>query len=128
MIPSISSVPPALERAQRMALLVAGAAAAACAIGLFLSPGQLLRSSLTAYVFWVGIALGCMGILMLQHLTGGGWGIVLRRILEAGAASLPWMALLFVPLAVSLASVYPWARPEAVAADPALQQKQAYLN
>ena len=46
---------------------------------------QALRSYLLGYTYWGGIGIGCLGILMLQHLTGGSWGLVIRRILEAGA-------------------------------------------
>ena len=46
---------------------------------------QFFHSYLVAYMFWAGIALGSLALLMLQHLTGGGWGLVIRRVLEAAA-------------------------------------------
>jgi hypothetical protein len=79
-------------------------------------------------MFWFGLGIGCLGLLMLHHVVGGQWGDVLRPMLEAGAATLPWLALLFVPLLFGLAALYPWARPAAVAADPLLQHKAPYLN
>jgi len=121
-------MPAGLERAQRSALLVAGAAGAILAIGGFLDLEQLLRSYLVSFVFWTGIALGCLALVMLQHLTGGAWGIAIRRILEAGASVLPWMALLFLPIALGLPKLYLWAQPAAVAADPILRHKVPYLN
>jgi len=65
---------------------------------------------------------------MLHHLVGGRWGFMIQRLLEAGIQTLPLMALLFIPLLFGLSVLYPWARPEVVAADPLLQQKAAYLN
>ena len=81
-------------------------------------PDQLLRSpTWSAYVFWVGIALGCMGLTMLHHLVGGSWGLVVRRPMEAGGMTLLPLAVLFLPLALGLSRLYPWARPEEVALD-----------
>lgn len=128
MIPGIRDIPPALERAGRTALGVGVAGLLACGAGLFLDPDQFFRSWLWAWTFWVGIAAGCVALLMLQHLTGGRWGLVLRRLMEAGGRTLPLLALLFVPLLFGLPRIYLWARPEAVAADALLQHKQPYLN
>jgi hypothetical protein len=89
---------------------------------------QFFRSYLIAYLFWLGIALGCLPLLMLHHLAGGRWGFVLRRILEAGTRTLPLMFLLFVPLVFGIHSLYEWSRPEIVAQDAVLQAKRGYLN
>jgi hypothetical protein len=89
---------------------------------------QLFRSYLIAYLFWLGIALGCLPLLMLHHLVGGTWGFVIRRILEAGTRTLPLMLLLFVPLLFGIHSLYEWSRPDVVANDALLQAKHAYLN
>jgi hypothetical protein len=119
---------PDMRRLGRGALAVGIGGAVLCAIGWGVSPGQFFRSYLVAYLFWLGIALGCLGILMLQHLTGGAWGIVIRRLLESGARTLPLLALLFVPILFGLQELFVWARPEAVAADEILQHKSLYLN
>jgi hypothetical protein len=89
---------------------------------------QFFRSYLIAYLFWLGIALGCLPLLMLHHLVGGTWGFVIRRILEAGTRTLPLMLLLFVPLLFGIHSLYDWSRPDVVANDEVLKAKQAYLN
>jgi hypothetical protein len=112
----------------RRALAAGLAGAAACAIGFFLDREQFFRSYLLAFVFWIGIPLGCLGIAMLHNLTGGGWGSVVRRLGEAATRTLPLMALLFVPIALGAPHLYEWARPDAVAASAALQRKSAYLN
>jgi hypothetical protein len=64
---------------------------------------------------------------MVQHLSGGAWGIVSRRVFEAAVRTLPVMAVLFLPIAFNLTHLYEWARPEALH-DAAIQTKAAYLN
>ena len=99
-----------------------------CLAGVVFDAPQFFRSYLVAYLFAIGFPLGCLSLLMLHHLVGGNWGFVIQRLLEAGARTLPLMALLFVPIAAGAHDLYLWARPEVVAADPLLQQKSLYLN
>ncbi|MDB5051852.1 MAG: hypothetical protein JWO30_4923 [Fibrobacteres bacterium] len=96
--------------------------------GWMLEPGQFFRSWLFAYLVCLQLALGCFALLMVSRLTGGDWGEVLRGSLESGAACLPWMALGFVPIGFGMREVFPWARPETMAASAKLMQKAAYLN
>ncbi len=63
---------------------------------------QALRSWLLGFIFWAGIGIGCIGVLMLQYLTGGAWGVVIRRTLEAGTRTLPIIFVLFIPLALGI--------------------------
>jgi hypothetical protein len=123
-----AAMPPALEHLQQRALVAGVAGLLLSAVGLLVNPDQFFRSYLLGYVFWIGISLGGLAIVMLHHLTGGAWGFLIRRPLESASRVLPVMALLFVPLVFGLAHLYLWARPEAVAADPVLQHKEAYLN
>ena len=60
---------------------------------------------------WLGLALGSMAILMIRHLTGGGWGTVIRRILGAAMRTLPLLALLFIPVILGIHRIYIWAQP-----------------
>jgi hypothetical protein len=71
---------------------------------------QALRSWLLGFVLWAGIGIGCLGILLTQYLTGGAWGVISRRVLEAGAKTLPILLVLFIPLAIGVwtRSVYTW--------------------
>jgi len=89
---------------------------------------QFFRSYLIAYLFWLGVALGCLPLLMLHHLVGGTWGFVIRRVLEAGTRTLPLMVVLFVPLLFGIHSLYEWSHADVVARDAVLQAKRAYLN
>lgn len=88
---------------------------------------QFFQSYLIAYIFWIGLTLGSLGLLMLQFLSGGAWGLVGRRVFEAGTRTLPLMVVLFIPLAINLPTLYKWARPEA-AEDAIIHSKAAYLN
>jgi hypothetical protein len=123
-----SATPVLLRRVRLPALAVGLLGLAACLLGAFLDPGAFFPSYLFGYLFWLGIALGSLAIVMLYHLVGGSWGFPIRRLLEAAAMTLPLLALLFVPLLFGLGELYEWARPAAVAADPLLQHKQPYLN
>jgi hypothetical protein len=116
------------DRLERRCLTVGGAALFLSVGGAFLNPSRFFQAYLLGYLFWVGIALGCLAILMLHHLVGGRWGFVIQRFLEAGVRTLPLMALLFLPILLGLKDLYLWARPEAVAAEEILRHKQAYLN
>ena len=79
-------------------------------------------------MFWLGVALGSLALLMVQHLSGGAWGVVIRRVLEAASRTLPLMALLFLPIAFGMHELYHWAHAEVVAHDAILQHKAPYLN
>lgn len=117
-----------LERPQSIALAVGVAGLGLSVLGGLANPDQFFHSYLIGYLFWVGIALGCLPLMMIHHLTGGAWGLVIRRTLEAGTRTLPLMIALFLPLLFGLRFLYEWARPEAVAADELLQHKSPYLN
>ena len=90
-------------------------------------PEHFFAAYLVGYLFWLGIALGSMGLTMLHHLTGGSWGLVIRRPLEAGAATVPLLALLFLPIAFGMPTLYPWARADSAAHWTRLC-KASYLN
>jgi hypothetical protein len=113
---------------QKRSLEVGLIAAVLCAGGALIFPPAFFRAYLSAYIFWIGIPVGCVALLMLHHLVGGRWGFMIQRVLEAAIQTLPLMGLLFIPLFFGLSDLYPWARTEVVAADPLLQQKAAYLN
>jgi hypothetical protein len=125
---STESLQPGFDRFQKRSLIVGVAALALCAAGALHSPTQFFRSYLLAFVFWVGVALGCSAILMLHHLVGGRWGFPLRRCLESGALTFYLMAVFAVPLLFGLRLLYSWADPEKVKLDAILQYKAPYLN
>lgn len=111
-----------------MSLAVGILALAGCFVGWMIEPVMFFRSYLTSFVFWIQLALGSLGVLMMQYVTGGRWGTILKRPLESAALTLPILAVLFVPIVVGMYHLYPWTDPAVVAADPVLQKKQIYLN
>jgi hypothetical protein len=109
-------------------MFVGLAGIALCAVGFAANREHFFRSYLLAYVFWIGIALGSLALSMVHHLSGGAWGVVIRRVLEAASRTLPFMALLFLPIAFGMHELYLWANADAVAKDAILQHKAPYLN
>ena len=122
------SLATALTRWQRIALFVGVVGLALSGVGAFLDPKQFFFSYLFGVVFWTGLSLGMLCVLMMHALTNGGWGFLIRRFLEAGAYVVPLMALLFLPVFLGLHHLYPWTDPDVVAHSEALQKKQLYLN
>ena len=89
---------------------------------------QFFRSYLLGFMFWIGLSLGCAAFLLMNYLTGGKWGLPIKRPLEAGVRTLPLMVAFVVPLLFGMHSLFPWTHPNIVAADPELQIKRVYLN
>ncbi len=86
---------------------------------------QALRSWLLGFVFWGGIGIGCLGVLILQYLTGGAWGVVTRRILEAGSRTIPILFALFLPIMFGVTFLYEWTHlPD----DEIVKWRQPYLS
>ncbi len=121
--------PPNLSDRQNRALIVGIVFFVALIVAALLNARQFLQSYLIGWTFWTGIAVGSLALLMLQHLTGGGWGLVIRRVLEASTRTLPLMAVLFVPVILGAHTIYhEWTDHEEVAHHPAVQFKTPYLN
>jgi hypothetical protein len=101
---------PLLDRIQLPALVAGGVGILLCIVGLLIPSArdQFFLSWLLAFLFWLGFPLGAFAILMLQYLTGGRWGLVLRRLLESATATLPLLAILFLPLFFGLGKLYIW--------------------
>src|SRR5262252_7098149 len=124
---------------QRGALIASAVGFAAWALGWLLAavlgdPALLMKvffSYLFAFVFCLAIPLGSMAIGLIHNQTGGAWGLTIHRVLEAATRTVPFMAILFVPLLLGLDQLYLWADPAQVH-EPALRdllnRKLPYLN
>ena len=108
------AAPPIAAVMQRRALLFGIVLAVVSVIGFVIEPRQAFHSYLLAYMFCLGLTLGPMAMLMVWHLTGGDWGVPIRRIFEAAMTTIPMMAAAFIPIAISayLLLNYSWADPE----------------
>jgi hypothetical protein len=92
------------------------------------NPKQFYFSWLVAFLFFMSLALGGLFFVLIQYASQGGWGIVLRRIGETIFATVPVMALLFVPVVIGLHDLYEWSHAEALEHDALLRWKAPYLN
>ena len=120
--------PPSIAALQNKALGIGLVGMAASIAGYLSDPKAATESYLLAFIYWIAFPLGSLGLMMVHHLSGGGWGMPVRRIFEAASRTLPFMALLGVPLLLGMHHLYAWTDAAHVAADPVLVQKQAYLN
>ena len=138
-----------LDGIQRIALIVGLLAAVALAVGGFQDHHQFFKSYLFAYFFPLGLAVGSLGLTMINYLTGGFWGHGARRQFQAAIRTLPFLALLFIPIAIAFMTqpaaghatqetvvghahgnfwLYPWTDADLVAGDKLLQHKSVWLN
>src|SRR5882757_8779394 len=113
---------------ERRSLAIGAAGIVVCAAAALLSWQHFLRAYLVAWNFWAGVSLGSLALLMIQYITGGAWGLLLRRFLEAAAGNILLLGLLFLVLLPGLPVLYVWARPAAGAESAVFQHKRAYLN
>jgi len=69
-------------------------------------PPALAESVLFAFVVLAGLAVGSLGLLLIGRLLGREWLTPLDDELEPAALTLPWLALLAVPLAFAAEVLY----------------------
>jgi hypothetical protein len=116
-----------LARRRSRALIAGIVGLVACGIAFVADRNHFYISWLISYLLFFSISLGCLGFVMIQHLTGGVWG-VFRRIFEAGSRTMPLMILLFIPIVIGVKVIFPWANPEVVARDEILEHRELYQN
>ncbi len=121
--------PSSVSRVQTGGWTVGGVALLVAMFGAFTSPDKFYQSYLFSYLLVLGLTLGSLGLLMLQHLTGGAWGIIIRRPLEAAAQNIWLVILMFVPVVLGMNSLYrAWLNPELRKAEPLSTFQQSYLT
>jgi hypothetical protein len=119
---------PDLRRMQRPLLTAGIVGLSVSAIGGLFNPTQFFQSYLMAYMLCLGTTLGCLALGMVHQLSGGAWGVVLRRPIGGAVRVLPILTLLFLPILFGMSRLYVWTHADAVAADEALRHKHLYLN
>jgi hypothetical protein len=125
---SVTTDSPALARLQQLGLGVGVVGLLAGVAGALGNPDQFFRSWLIGFLLCLGLSMGSLALLMLQHMSGGLWGLVARRVFEAASRALPFVAVAFIPLLFGMPRVFLWAQPDKVATDHILQIKAPYLN
>ena len=98
--------PESIDRIRQRALIAGMVGLVICIIGILKAPDRFFPSYLLAFMFVLGLSLGSLGLLMLQHLTGGNWGIIIRRPLESATRALALVAVLFVPIFFGMRYLY----------------------
>jgi hypothetical protein len=117
------TTPPVIKSIGKKALIVAALGGVVALYLAFANPTVFFRGYLVSYMDWLGVCLGSMVIVMIRHMTGGGWGVIIRRILGASMRTLPLMVILFVPIFIwGVHLLYPWAQPIEKIADPAIRE------
>jgi hypothetical protein len=132
------TAPPVVRKISQRSLVVGVVFSVAAVALAFTRPDEFYRGYLLGFMCWLGVALGSMAILMIRHLTGGGWGTVIRRMLGAAMRTLPLLAILFIPMMVAVWQhrIYPWAMPLESIQDLHIREhlekhsfvKESYLN
>ncbi len=103
------NAPEFLNRWQLLSMGIGGIGLVIWIVGALTDTENALRGWLLGFILWAGIAFGGLGILMLQYVTGGAWGVVIRRVVEACARTIPFVGLLFLPIAFGVYELYEWA-------------------
>jgi hypothetical protein len=119
---------PELAGLQRRLIIAGAVGAGVSVLGLLFDARQFFQSYLMAYMLCLGVTLGCLALGMVHQLSGGAWGVVIRRPIGAAARVLPVMTLMFLPIALGMRHLYAWTNADIVAHDEVLQHKQLYLN
>jgi len=119
---------PELKDLQQRLLVAGGVGAVVSAVGLFLDTTQFLQSYLMGFMLWLGVTLGCLALGMIHQLSGGEWGVVIRRPIGAATRVLPLITVMFLPIALGVTRMYSWTNADLVAHDEVLQHKHVYLN
>jgi hypothetical protein len=111
-LPASLGSPEILAKWRTQALIVFAVAGLVSLIFLA-SPGgagHILRAYLLGFMCCFTFAGGGLVMLMLQYVSGGKWGLLLRRPLEAMTRTLPLVFVMILPIGIFMGHLYQWAR------------------
>jgi len=97
-----------LNRVQLGALIIAAVGILFSVIGASADIDHFFQIYLVAFLFWVEVAVGCLGFLLLTTIVSGRWGFAITRLAAAGARTLPLLAVLFIPILLGMENLFPW--------------------
>ncbi len=126
--------PPVVTSARRVIVPAAAVALLGLvvwAVALVERPAEALYAYLAAFVFAVTVVLGVLCLVMITHAAGARWFVVIRRLAEGVAGTLPLFALLILPILIGVGTLYPWVRPLTGLSEKArevIDAKDGYLN
>ena len=122
--------PESIGRLQQSAFAVGGIALLIAIFGAVRSPEMFYHSYLMSFMLILGLTLGSLGLMMLQHLTSGHWGIIIRRPLESATRTLPLVVVFYLPIAfIGMKYLYgAWLDPAEVKKEPLSEFQRGYLT
>ncbi|MCA9192967.1 MAG: quinol:cytochrome C oxidoreductase [Planctomycetales bacterium] len=148
-IPNDNVTLPATWRGFAPVLVAVGAVCLLISVGVFyftVSAGSpaigfkaFCHSYLANYMYCLSICLGALFFVMVQHLARAGWSASVRRLAELLAFTLPWWAVMFLPIlgivwasgaeeTASSAALYSWTVGEGKGLSPVVESKLGFLN
>lgn len=116
-----------LSQWQRISTIAGVAGILVCIVAAFFVRAEVFQAYWFAWVFWAGVSLGALSLLMLVFLTRGAWSDAVQRPVEAAATALPCIALLMLPVFFGMGDIFEWARPGAFA-EHHWPHKEGYLT
>lgn len=106
--PADFAPPPVIDRLRSRSMIVGGVFVVLAIIGAIVDTKLFLQAYLVGFMFWLGVTLGSLTLLMLQYTSGGNWGIIGRRFWEAATKTLPLMFVLWLPIVFGMKTLFPW--------------------
>src|SRR5271163_2557732 len=130
-LPSELNAPLLINAWRRRAMVVGGIFAVLSVVLAVLAAivdhdgiNHLLRSYLLGYIISWGFTIGGLALLMVQYVSGGKWGLLLRRPLEAMSRNLLVVVVMFLPIGIFMKKLYLWAQYS----DPVQAFQQHLIN
>ena len=113
-LPADLSAPPFVNAWRARALMIAVLFTVTAVVLAFLegSMDHFYRAWVVGLVLTFGFSCGGLLLLMLQYVTGGKWGLLLRRPFEAMSRTLPLVFIYWLALGFMLKRLYMWANPQ----------------
>jgi hypothetical protein len=111
-LPASLAAPSEVLSAWRMRLLIVAAVFALLSLPFaFTHEGKnhILRAYLMGYMICFSFAGGGLAMLMLQYVSGGKWGLLIRRPLEAMTRTIWLVGVLLLPILFFMKHLYQWA-------------------
>ncbi|KAA0239662.1 MAG: hypothetical protein EDM74_03375 [Armatimonadetes bacterium] len=101
-----------------------------CGVAFASDKATFLQSYLMGWLFWMLLAIGCLGFTLLHHTIRAAWSLSILRLLEAGSSPMMFaaLAIAFVPIAANTHTLYEWTHTAFMQSHPALQYKLWFLN
>ena len=121
--PANHRAPLDLSRWRNVPAILMAAGGVLSVIGFFVDHKQFAYSWLLSFMFFLSLSLGAMFLVLAHHLFDAGWSVPIRRVCENIALLFtPWLAALFVPIALLAPQIYNWWN-ETPAYHPSLKAK-----